>query len=105
VHFALLRTRGMGELRREVPYQQFNHVIAYVPIQPGFPAARFYDPTADGLDVETLRPDDPGTESLVFDLQNSRHYWLSVPYQPPAAHHTRTEDRVRFDARASWPAS
>ncbi len=83
VHFALVRTRTVGPVNREVPMQQFNHAIVYVPEQEGIPEARFYDPTVDALDVDVLRHDDQGTWSLVFDPVNGGHTWRWVDFQAP----------------------
>jgi hypothetical protein len=68
--------------------QQFNHAIVYVPEQPGIGEGRFYDPTADALDVGVLRHDDPGALALVLDPETQRHRWIPIPYQPPAANLT-----------------
>jgi hypothetical protein len=80
-HFALVRTRDAGPANPNVPMQQFNHAIVYVPEQKGFPAARFYDPTADMLDLDALRADDAGTKSLVFDPKKGQHTWRDIPFQ------------------------
>lgn len=82
-HFALVRTRDAGPVRRAVPMQQFNHAIVYVPEQPGIGEARFYDPTVDALDVDVLRHDDQGTWSLVFNPYDKSHTWREIPYQAP----------------------
>lgn len=81
--FALVRTRDAGPVESDVPMQQFNHAIVYVPEQPGV-VARFYDPTADALDLEVVRPDDVGTRSLVFDPKTGDHKWREIPFQDPA---------------------
>lgn len=88
VHYALVRTRDAGPVRREVPMQQFNHAIVYVPAQPGIDEGRFYDPTVDALDVDVLRHDDQGTWSLVFDPINNTHTWRQIPYQDAAIDNT-----------------
>lgn len=80
-HFALVRTRDSGPLDRDVPMQQFNHAIVYVPEQPGIAAGRFYDPTADLLDLDALRTDDAGTDSLVFDPETGSHAWREIAFQ------------------------
>jgi transglutaminase-like putative cysteine protease len=66
-HFALVRTRDAGPVVRDVPMQQFNHAIVYVPTQPGIAEGRFFDPTVELLDIPVLRHDDQGTWSLVLD--------------------------------------
>jgi len=80
-HFALVRTRDAGPIDPDVPMQQFNHAIVYVPRQEGFPEGRFFDPTADALDLDAIRSDDVGTKSLVFDPVNGTNAWREIPYQ------------------------
>lgn len=98
VHYALVRTRDAGPVRRDVPMQQFNHAIVYVPQQPGIDEGRFYDPTVDALDVDVLRHDDQGTWSLVYDPVGQTHTWRQIPYQAPAADVTRAELAASIDA-------
>jgi len=90
-HFALVRTRGEGPVVKEVPMQQFNHAIVYVPPQEGIPEGRFFDPTADALDVFALRPDVPGTSSLVLDQDRHANEWIDIPFDPPGTHRFETE--------------
>lgn len=82
-HYALIRTRKHGGVRRAVPMQQFNHVIVYLPPQEGFPDGRFLDPTVRNRDIFSLRPDDQGTLSWVYDVTNDEHTWREVPWDPP----------------------
>jgi hypothetical protein len=81
-HFALVRTRSQGPLRQDVPMQQFNHAIVYVPKQAGISAGRFYDPTADALDLEAIPVDDQGTTSLVLSPENGEWQWIPIPLSP-----------------------
>lgn len=97
-HFALVRTRDAGPVQTDVPMQQFNHAIVYVPEQPGV-AARFMDPTAELLDVAALRADDAGTQSLVFDPQAGTHAWRPIPYQAPDANRDHTTLELTLDAQ------
>lgn len=83
VHFALIRTRGRGPVAVGVPMQQFNHVIPYIPAQEGLSEGFFVDPTADALDLSSLRNDDVGTRSLVYNPVDSSYQWVDVPYQSP----------------------
>ena len=85
-HFAILKTRPRGPVYRQVPYQQFDHAIVYVPAQEGIAEGRFYDPTADALDLDVLRADNAGTLALVYDPVNERHTWIPIPFQGPEAH-------------------
>lgn len=95
-HFALVRTRDVGPVHEDVPMQQFNHAIVYVPKQPGV-EARFFDPTAELLDVGSVRTDDVGTRSLVFDPRTSAHTWRDIPYQPPEANSETTTLALELD--------
>ena len=79
--FALVRTRNSGKVETEIPSQQFNHAIVYVPAQKGLPEGRFFDPTVDALDVQSLRSDDQGTKSLVYNPREDKHYWQDIPFQ------------------------
>ena len=88
-HFALVRTRDVGPVRQDVPMQQFNHAIVYVPDQPGV-TGRFFDPTAELLDVAAVRSDDVGTRSLVFDPRTNVHTWREIPFQAPEVNSERT---------------
>ena len=85
-HFALVRTRRKGPVLRDVPHQQFNHAVVYVPEQGGVEEGFFVDPTADGFDLDVLRPDVPGTVALTYDPESDRHAWREVPFQPEDAH-------------------
>ncbi|MBM4292241.1 MAG: DUF3857 domain-containing protein, partial [Deltaproteobacteria bacterium] len=91
-HFALVKTRDSGKVDLKVPSQQFNHAIVYVPAQEGLPEGRFFDPTVDTLDVESLRSDDQGTTSLVYDPDRDAHYWQEIPFQGPE--HDSTADDI-----------
>lgn len=103
VHFAILRTRPKGPVRLEVPMQQFDHAIVYVPKQAGIDEGRFYDPTADALDIETLRSDDPGSKALVLDTTTLEHTWRDIPYQAPELnrHSVKTTFELDYDGSAS----
>jgi transglutaminase-like putative cysteine protease len=84
VHFAILLTRDRGAIYADVPAQQFNHAIVYVPEQPGMPEGRFYDATADALDVDVLRHDVVGVRALVHDTHNHKSSWRDIPFQSPS---------------------
>ena len=101
VHFALVRTRNAGPVVKAVPLQQFNHAIVYVPKQPGIAEGRFFDPTADGLDLDVIRLDDPGTTALVYDIQRRKWEWREIPFQPPTANAERMEARFTLQPDGS----
>jgi len=84
--FAILRTTGKGSINKEIPMQQFNHAIVYVPQQEGIKEARFYDPTADGLDLDVLRADDVGAWAFIFDPDEQSSEWQIIPNPGPGTH-------------------
>ena len=96
-HFALVRTRDQGPTNPDVPGQQFNHAIVWVPAQAGIPEGRFFDPTADALDLDTVRQDDVGTKALVFDPKSAEHTWRDIPFQGPEAHAEQLAIDVALD--------
>jgi transglutaminase-like putative cysteine protease len=100
-HFALVRTRDTGPVEQNVPMQQFNHAIVYVPEQKGFPAARFFDPTADALDLAAVRSDDTGTQALVFDPKNNVHTWRDIPFQAPEVNSDAFDLKLALDAEGA----
>jgi tetratricopeptide (TPR) repeat protein len=105
-HFALVRTRDAGPVVRDVPMQQFNHAIVYVPTQPGIAEGRFFDPTVELLDIPVLRHDDQGTLSLVLDpapfLAGAKAgpdvrptwSWREIPYQAAALDQSTVNTRL-----------
>ncbi len=103
VQFALVRTRTGGQIVKEVPQQQFNHAIVYVPKQKGLDEDIFFDPTADALDVDVLRSDDPGTWSLVLDRKQSKSKWRKIPYQSPD--HNSTVQKIKLQIEADGSAT
>lgn len=102
-HFALVRTRDVGPVNQDVPMQQFNHAIVYVPEQKGYPGGRFFDPTAELLDLDVVRNDDTGTRSLVYDPANGTHTWREIPFQTPEfnADETSVSLKLNPDGNAS----
>jgi transglutaminase-like putative cysteine protease len=105
LHFAILRTTPHGRVRKEIPNQQFNHAIVYVPEQPGIEHGFFMDPTSDGLDLGNLRPDDQGALALVMDPDSGKWQWRPIPYQSPDAdydhHKVRIEVKSPTEAQIS----
>ncbi|MBL8921898.1 MAG: tetratricopeptide repeat protein [Myxococcaceae bacterium] len=102
VHFANVRTRDSGQISKDVPMQQFNHAIVYVPKQPGLPEDRFFDPTADLLDLDVVRHDDVGTTSLVIDPVSGEHTFREIPWQSPDKH--RLTSQLELDLAADGSA-
>src|SRR5262249_38875999 len=61
------------------------HAIVYVPPQDGIPTGRFFDATADALDLASVPRSDVGTHALVYDPQTHEHAWKDVEFQPTDA--------------------
>ncbi len=99
VDFALLRTLPAGTVQRDVPNQQFNHAIAYVPAQSGIDAPLFVDATTDGLDVGSLRADDQGAWSLVLapNKPDGPAEFFQIPYRDAAEQSQRSDVTIRID--------
>jgi len=86
---ALLRTTDAGEIERDLPNQQFNHAIVYIPAQEGLAKGFFLDPTTDALDIGNLRDDDQGATALVLEPEGEGYRFVDIPYDDPALEYTR----------------
>jgi tetratricopeptide (TPR) repeat protein/transglutaminase-like putative cysteine protease len=95
VDFAILRTTDAGRVLKEIPNQQFNHAIVYVPKQSGIEEGFFMDPTTDGLDMGNLRADDQGAWSLVLDPEAGAWKFREIPYQAPDLQFQKYEIDIR----------
>jgi tetratricopeptide (TPR) repeat protein len=82
MRFALLRTTPAGKVLKQIPNQQFNHAIVYVPKQAGIDEGFFIDTTTNGLDIGNMRLDDEGALSLVIEPDSGRYEFIPIPYQP-----------------------
>jgi tetratricopeptide (TPR) repeat protein len=98
LRFAILRTTPAGKVRRDVPDQQFNHAIVYVPVQAGIDKPFFMDPTSDGLDMGNLRADDQGATALVMDPASGHWGFIDIPYQAPELQFDR--HKIRIDVKS-----
>jgi len=96
LQFALLRTTNVGQVQRDIPNQQFNHAIVYVPEQPGIDAPLFLDPTTDGLDIGNLRGDDQGALALVMDTEGTGYRFIPIPYQPAELEYENHQLRIQI---------
>ncbi|MGC4118007.1 MAG: tetratricopeptide repeat protein [Myxococcales bacterium] len=103
LHFAILRTTPAGRVHKDIPNQQFNHAIAFVPEQAGFDAPFFLDPTADGLDMGNLGADDQGALALVMDPFGEGWEFREIPYQDPSLQYVRhlVQVEVASDSKAA----
>ena len=103
--FAILRTTSAGRVIADVPNQQFNHAIVYVPVQPGFDQPFFLDPTSDGLDLGNLPYVDQGAQSLVLDPEDGSWSMIPIPYQPADINYSRSEFAVQIESPTKATAS
>ncbi len=107
-HYAAVRTREAGPIFWQVPYAQTNHIITYLPAQPGLPSARFVDATASYNNVDYLPERDQGLKALV--LTGDGHELVETPDLGPEASTRRvtlsahlTEDQgLSVQATESW---
>lgn len=81
VNYALIRTTTSGKILKEIPNQQFNHAIVYIPEQEGIEKGFFMDPTVDLLEKGNLRRDNQGATALVLDWKTGDFHFKKVPYQ------------------------
>ena len=102
LQFAILRTVGAGKLIQDVPNQQFNHAIVYVPVQPGFAKPFFLDPTPDALDLGSLPPSDQGATSLVLDTETGTWQMIEIPFDD--AERATTQVNLRVDIKSPTDA-
>ena len=83
VNYVVLRTRSEGKFHKNIPGQQFNHAIIYVPTQEGIKEGYFVDPTVDLLEIGSLREDDQGVTALVLDIDSGDFEFRDIPFQKP----------------------
>ena len=83
VNYVVLRTRSEGKFHKNIPGQQFNHAIVYVPTQEGIKEGYFVDPTVDLLEIGSLREDDQGVTALVLDVDTGEFKFRDIPFQKP----------------------
>ncbi len=80
VDYVSVLTRPYGEVQKDLPIQQFNHAITYVPKQDGVDEGFFMDPTVDALDLGNLRLDDQGALSLIMDVKSGAYRFERIPF-------------------------
>jgi hypothetical protein len=105
LEFAILRTTQLGRTGREVPNQQFNHAIVYVPAQAGIEQPLFLDPTSDGLDIGNLRSDDQGALALVMAPESGDWQFREIPYQAPEVDYDQHAIRIQVKSPSDATAS
>jgi cellulose synthase operon protein C len=91
--YAGVRTRDRGPVFWEIPSAQTNHIITYLPAQPGFPEPLFVDGTSRFGHLRYLPERDQGVKALVLDGHS--HQVVETPLLGPE---TSVED-VRLRAQ------
>ncbi len=89
-NYASLRTRTAGRLHRDIPSNQCNHAIVYVPDEGDFSNGLWIDGTANYLGIDTLPWQDQNADMLVFK-DDGQLVFMNTPTDPP------THSRRRFD--------
>ncbi len=97
-HFALVRTRDERPGGRPTCRCSSSTTPSSTCRSSRAWSARFYDPTADLLDLDVVRPDDVGTQSLVFDPKSGEHQWREIPFQAPALNSEDYQLDLKLDA-------
>jgi hypothetical protein len=105
--YAAVRTVEKGPVYWEVPHAQTNHIITYIPAQPGIKEALFVDGTSQYGDLEYLLDRNQGIRALVLDGET--HQIIETPTLPPEtstlenASSARIQgDTLQIQARERW---
>lgn len=77
-YYSTLLTTNYGPVYTDVPGNQFNHAIVYLPVQQGVEQATFLDSTAQYLELDNVRPDDQG--ALAFVIDSKSYQFIAIPY-------------------------
>ncbi|MBW1870647.1 MAG: DUF3857 domain-containing protein, partial [Deltaproteobacteria bacterium] len=78
--YAGVRTFERGPVFWDVPHAQTNHIITYIPAQPGIEKELFVDGTSQFGDMLYLPDNDQGVKALVLDGEG--HKIVSTPLLP-----------------------
>jgi tetratricopeptide (TPR) repeat protein len=89
--YAAIRTRLRGPVFWEVPDAQTDHIVTYIPAQPGIPREMFVDGTSQHGHVDWLPDTDQGVEALVLDGEGFSR--IRTPELPPEASLLSTDIR------------
>lgn len=95
--YATLMTRDAGRLLTDLPSNQCNHAIVYIPESDDFHTGWWVDGSAHYYGAGTLPWPDQGAQALVFD-RNGRLDFVETPTDPPEANVTETTLVAVLDA-------
>ncbi|MBN1344124.1 MAG: DUF3857 domain-containing protein [Phycisphaerae bacterium] len=87
-----LRTRDDGRLRVEIPSNQCNHAIVYVPSEDDFNTGIWIDPTSNYGGIDTLPWQDQGIDAIVF-REGAEIVFMRSPVDPASD----SVDERRYD--------
>jgi len=95
-YYALIGTRQMGKLEREIPMSQFNHAIVLAGVNGGL---IWLDPTAETVSYGNIPGADQEKESLVFFDEEAK--FLKVPLQGSEKNKMETRMVINVNPDAS----
>jgi tetratricopeptide (TPR) repeat protein len=81
-NYVTLRTRSSGRLNPDIPSNQCDHAIVYVPSPDDFQQGLWIDPTANYSGLDTLPWQNQGVEALVF-TDDGQMVFMRTPVEPP----------------------
>jgi cellulose synthase operon protein C len=102
-HYAGVRTRDRGPVNRAMPSAQTNHVITWVPAQPGLDKPLFLDGTAQFHRWDALPAGDQGTDAFILDGKG--YEYVAIPFLPPGSTSQRVEYSHALQADGGTVAS
>ncbi|HVP13192.1 MAG TPA: tetratricopeptide repeat protein [Phycisphaerae bacterium] len=82
-NYVTLRTRSAGRLRADIPSNQCDHAIAYVPNGDDFSKGIWIDGTANYSGIDTLPWSNQGIEVMVFK-DDGQMVFMKTPVDSPA---------------------
>jgi hypothetical protein len=96
-NYVTLRTRDAGAFVRDLPYNQCNHAIVYVPDEGDFHKGRWIDGTAQYQSVQRLPWQDQGVCAIVFKDDGEIEF-LDTPIDEPSENDRTTALTATLDA-------
>ncbi|MFH1418408.1 MAG: tetratricopeptide repeat protein [Planctomycetota bacterium] len=99
-NYTTLRTRAAGRLHRDIPSNQCNHAIIYVPDEGNFAEGRWIDATANYSGIDTLPWQNQNAEVLVFK-DDGQLIFMNTPTDPPTHSFRRFDVDVQLAADGS----
>lgn len=91
-YYVTLRTRSAGRLQADIPSNQCDHAVVYVPDEGDFSHGLWIDSTANYAGIDTLPWQDQGVEAMVFK-DDGRMIFMNTPVDDP----TRSVNEYHID--------